>query len=31
VKRGLTSRTRAMVEAFSWENVFRTYWRRVLQ
>jgi glycosyltransferase involved in cell wall biosynthesis len=31
VKKGLTSRTRAMVEAFSWENVFRTYWRRVLQ
>lgn len=31
VKRGLTSRTRAMVEAFSWENILRAYWRRYLQ
>lgn len=31
VKEGLASRTRAMVEAFSWENVLKTYWQKYLQ
>lgn len=31
VKRGQAPRTRAMVEAFSWENVLQTHWRKYLQ
>jgi glycosyltransferase involved in cell wall biosynthesis len=31
VKKGQVPRTRAMVEAFSWENVLETYWQKYLQ
>ena len=31
VKEGLPSRTRAMVEALSWENVVKTYWQELLR